>query len=611
MIRAKRIELLAPAKNCEYGMEAIEHGADAVYIGAPKFSARAAAGNTVEEIRTLVVHAHTFGARVYAALNTILKDEELKEAEQVIWDLFHAGCDALIIQDPGLLQLDLPPIALHASTQMDNRTLEKIRFWEACGFSQAVLARELSLEEIKHIASDTSLSLEAFVHGALCVSYSGQCYLSESVTKRSANRGVCAQLCRLPYTLIDSDNKILIRNKYLLSMKDLNLSSHLEELLDAGVSSLKIEGRLKDLTYLKNTVAYYRQQLDKLFLRRPEYVRSSSGSVDYAFIPSVDKSFNRGYTRYFLLGESSSGQFSDSSKSMGEAIGTVKSVFDRFFVLSGSKKLHNGDGLCYLNDKNEPEGIHVNRVEGEKIFPAEPFVLRKGMHLYRNFDHEFEKRMNKKSASRKINITSVLEESPDGFVFSVEDEDGITVSVQLPCKKEPALKDQTENIRNNLCKTGNTVFNVAGIEIRFSQNWFIPASSLSDLRRRATEKLLACRLEVFNAKSVERKKTDEMFPVKTLTYRGNVMNKNSRRFYEQHGSLVAEPAYEKKRPWEAAVMFTRYCLKQVIGSCPKENDFRMQYKEPLYLLHRSTRLRLEFDCKQCEMRIYPADSDKT
>lgn len=450
MIKVRKIELLAPAKNLECGIEAINHGADAVYIGAPKFGARSAVGNSLEDIHALAQYAHQFDARVYVALNTILNDTELTEAESLIWSLYKAGVDAIIIQDMGILMLDLPPIPLHASTQTDNRTVEKVQFMANAGFSQVVLARELTIDEIKRIADNVSVSLEAFVHGALCVCYSGQCYLSEAISKRSANRGACAQFCRLPYTLVDSDDEEILQKKHLLSMKDLNLSEQLEEMMDAGVSSLKIEGRLKDIQYVKNVVAYYRQKLDCILSRRQEYIRASAGKSTYTFKPDLDKSFNRSYTQYFFNGRTPDMWSLDTPKSVGEPIGKVKDVFDRFFTLSGTKKLNNGDGLCFMGNNNkELFGIRVNRIDGEKIFPAENHVqIRKGTFVYRNYDHEFDKVLNKKSAERKINVSITLSEINDGFIVYAEDETGITAQHDINITKEVAQKDQSTNISN-------------------------------------------------------------------------------------------------------------------------------------------------------------------
>lgn len=606
MIKARKIELLAPAKNIECGIEAINHGADAVYIGAPKFGARSAANNSLEDIHTLVQYAHQFDARVYVALNTILSDAELAEAENLIWSLYKTGVDAIIIQDMGILMLNLPPIPIHASTQTDNRTVEKVQFLANAGFSQVVLARELSINEIKRIADNVSVTLEAFVHGALCVCYSGQCYLSESISKRSANRGACAQFCRLPYTLTDSEGEIILQKKHLLSMKDLNLSEQLEDMIDAGVSSLKIEGRLKDIQYVKNVVAYYRQKLDKIISRRQEYIRSSAGSCTYTFKPNLDKSFNRGYTQYFFNERIPDMWSLDTPKSIGEPIGKVKDVFDKFFTLSGTKKLNNGDGLCFMSHNNkELQGIRVNKVDGEKIYPAEnQFQIRKGTFVYRNYDHEFDKILSKKSAERKIDAIITLKETENGFLLYAEDETGINTQYEIKFSKEPAQKEQTTNITNNLSKSGNTIFRISKVEIDVSDNWFIPSSQLSEWRRILLSNLLINRVTSHIIEIVPHEPTQHAFPSKEITYLGNVMNEKSRRFYELHQSNVKQMAFEKKNIKDVPLMFTRHCIKQSMGWCPKESKVEIQYKEPLYIIYNETRLKLEFDCKKCEMRVY-------
>lgn len=606
MIKARKIELLAPAKNLECGIEAINHGADAVYIGAPKFGARSAVGNSLEDIQTLVQYAHQFDARVYVALNTILSDSELTEAESLIWNLYKISVDAVIIQDMGILMLNLPPIPLHASTQTDNRTVEKVKFMASVGFSQVVLARELTVNEIKNIADNVSVPLEAFVHGALCVCYSGQCYLSEAISKRSANRGACAQFCRLPYTLIDSEGESILQKKHLLSMKDLNLSEQLEEMIDAGVSSLKIEGRLKDIQYVKNVVAYYRQKLDLIISRRQEYIRASAGRSTYTFKPDLDKSFNRSFTQYFFNNRTPDMWSLDTPKSTGEPIGKVIDVFDHFFTLSGTKKLNNGDGLCFMShDKKELLGIRVNRIDGEKVFPAENHIqIRKGTFVYRNFDHEFDKVLNKKSAERKLHTTITLNETNEGFHLLAEDETGINTEYNIEIKKEVAQKDQTSNIINNLSKSGNTIFQVSDVLINTSTNWFIPASLLSEWRRILLSNLLINRVSSHIIETVLHKPTDHSFPIKDITYLGNVMNEKSKVFYQQHQSNIVQVAFEKKNIDNVPLMFTRHCIKQSMGWCPKESKVSMKYKEPLYLIYNDTKLKLEFDCKKCEMKVY-------
>lgn len=605
MIKQRPIELLAPAKNLECGIEAINHGADAVYIGAPRFGARAAAGNSIEDIKALVEHAHLYNARIYVTVNTILHDEELPETEKMIWELYRAGVDALIIQDMGITRLNLPPIALHASTQMDNRTPEKVKFLSDIGFRQVVLARELSLDEIKKI-HDTcpETLLEVFIHGALCVSYSGQCYVSQACYGRSANRGECAQFCRLAFDLVDSNGKTIEQNKHLLSLKDMNQSDNLEALLDAGATSLKIEGRLKDVSYVKNVTAYYRQKLDAIFKYRKEYVRASSGTVKTIFTPQLDKSFSRGFTDYFLRGRNP-GIFSFSTpKSLGEEVGTVKEIRGNYFTVAGVKSFSNGDGLCYIDDNGRLQGFRVNRVENNKLFPQDMPRLKPKTRLYRNFDQEFEKLMQKKSAERKMAVDICLTENNFGFTLSLTDEDDNSVSLTLQRAKEPARTPQTDNLRNQLGKLGNTPFEAKDIKIDLSDNWFIPSSELSELRRNAVEKLLEVRRINYRREVFRMKETKSKFPVSTLTYLGNVMNSYAAEFYKNHGVLKVMPAFEKEQPKDAVLMFCKHCIRYSMGWCPVHHKVRSPFREPYYLVSSDgRRFRLEFDCKQCQMKV--------
>ena len=605
MIKQRPIELLAPAKNLECGIEAINHGADAVYIGAPRFGARAAAGNSIEDIKALVEHAHLYNARIYVTVNTILHDEELPETEKMIWELYRAGVDALIIQDMGITRLNLPPIALHASTQMDNRMPEKVKFLSDIGFRQVVLARELSLDEIKKI-HDTcpETLLEVFIHGALCVSYSGQCYVSQACYRRSANRGECAQFCRLAFDLVDSNGKIIEQNKHLLSLKDMNQSDNLEALLDAGATSLKIEGRLKDVSYVKNVTAYYRQKLDAIFKYRKEYVRASSGTVKTIFTPQLDKSFSRGFTDYFLRGRNP-GIFSFSTpKSLGEEVGTVKEIRGNYFTVAGVKSFSNGDGLCYIDDNGRLQGFRVNRVENNKLFPQDMPRLKPKTRLYRNFDQEFEKLMQKKSAERKMAVDICLTENNFGFTLSLTDEDDNSVSLTLQRAKEPARTPQTDNLRNQLGKLGNTPFEAKDIKIDLSDNWFIPSSELSELRRNAVEKLLEVRRINYRREVFRMKETKSKFPVSTLTYLGNVMNSYAAEFYKNHGVLKVMPAFEKEQPKDAVLMFCKHCIRYSMGWCPVHHKVRSPFREPYYLVSSDgRRFRLEFDCKQCQMKV--------
>lgn len=605
-MKQRPIELLAPAKNLECGIEAINHGADAVYIGAPRFGARAAAGNSLADIEALVQYAHLYNVRIYVTVNTILRDDELKETEVMIWDLYRVGVDALIVQDMGLTQLNLPPIPLHASTQMDNRTVEKVRFLADAGFRQVVLARELSVNEISRIhAACPDTLLEVFIHGALCVSYSGQCYVSEACFGRSANRGECAQFCRLQFDMTDADGKVIEKGKHLLSLKDMNQSDNLEELLDAGASSLKIEGRLKDVSYVKNVTAYYRQKLDALFKRRKEYVRASSGSVKLAFRPQLDKSFSRGFTDYFAHGRNP-GIFSfNTPKSLGEEVGTVKEIRGNYLTVAGVKAFSNGDGLCYLDAQGRLQGFRVNRVENNKLFPQEMPRIKPKTVLYRNFDQEFDRIMQKKSAERKLTVDVSLAENNFGFTLTICDEDGNSVSMALSKNKELARTPQHDNLINQLGKLGNTPFVPRNIEVDLSENWFIPSSELAELRRATVEKLLALRRINYHRELWRMPETEHPYPQKELTYLGNVMNKEAAAFYQKHGVERIAPAFEVEHPEGAALMFCKHCLRYSMGWCPVHHKVKSPYREPYYLVSGDgKKFRLQFDCKNCQMKVY-------
>ena len=605
-MKQRPIELLAPAKNLECGIEAINHGADAVYIGAPRFGARAAAGNSLADIEALVQYAHLYNVRIYVTVNTILRDDELKETEAMIWDLYRVGVDALIVQDMGLTQLNLPPIPLHASTQMDNRTVEKVRFLADAGFRQVVLARELSVNEISRIhAACPDTLLEVFIHGALCVSYSGQCYVSEACFGRSANRGECAQFCRLQFDMTDADGKVIEKGKHLLSLKDMNQSDNLEELLDAGASSLKIEGRLKDVSYVKNVTAYYRQKLDALFKRRKEYVRASSGSVKLAFRPQLDKSFSRGFTDYFAHGRNP-GIFSfNTPKSLGEEVGTVKEIRGNYLTVAGVKAFSNGDGLCYLDAQGRLQGFRVNRVENNKLFPQEMPRIKPKTVLYRNFDQEFDRIMQKKSAERKLAVDVSLAENNFGFTLTMCDEDGNSVSMALSKDKELARTPQHDNLINQLGKLGNTPFVPRNIEVDLSENWFIPSSELVELRRATVEKLLALRRINYHCELWRMPETEHPYPQKELTYLGNVMNKEAAAFYQKHGVEKIAPAFEVEHPEGAALMFCKHCLRYSMGWCPVHHKVKSPYREPYYLVSGDgKKFRLQFDCKNCQMKVY-------
>ena len=604
--KSRPIELLSPAKDLNCGIEAINHGADAVYIGAPKFGARSAAGNSLEDIRELCEYAHLYGARIYVTLNTILKEEELEEAERMIWDLWRVGTDALIIQDMGITRLNLPPIPLHASTQTDNRTPEKVRFLEAAGFTQVVLARELSLNEIRRISEATTVPLEVFVHGALCVSYSGQCYLSAALSGRSANRGECAQYCRLPYTMVDATGTEIVTHKHLLSLKDMNRSDQLEALLDAGVSSLKIEGRLKDVGYVKNITAYYRKKLDAVLSRRPEYRRASAGRSIYPFEPVAEKSFNRGFTPFLLEGRTADITAFNTPKSLGEPVGTVKEIKGNSFTVAGLKQLNNGDGLVFFNRKGELEGFRVNRVEANRVFPLDMPQLTPKTPLYRNFDQAFDKLLAKPSAERKLSVEIEFLDNPFGFTLCMEDETGARIMLTEPFAKELARREQQDNIRTQLSKLGNTPFEASKVVVGLSENWFVPSSLLADMRRRGVEKLLEARRARYPRETVKRVQSSVStpFPERQLTYLGNVANGKARSFYQDHGVEQIDPAFELSPRKDVPLMFTKHCLRYSMGWCPTYQKDKSPYKEPYYLLYKDTRLRLQFDCKHCQMLVF-------
>ncbi|MCE9421426.1 U32 family peptidase [Bacteroides fragilis] len=605
MIKQRKIELLAPAKNLECGIAAIDHGADAVYIGAPKFGARAAAVNSLEDIAALVEYAHLYNARIYVTVNTILKDEELQETEKMIWALFRAGVDALIVQDMGITGLNLPPIPLHASTQMDNRTVEKVRFLADAGFRQVVLARELSLREISKIhEACPDVPLEIFVHGALCVSYSGQCYVSQACFGRSANRGECAQFCRLPFSLVDAEGRVIVKDKHLLSLKDLNQSDELEALLDAGASSFKIEGRLKDVSYVKNVTAAYRRKLDAIFARRKEYARASSGSCRYAFNPQLDKSFSRGFTHYYLHGRTKDVFSFDTPKSLGEEMGTMKEARGNYLTVAGLKSFNNGDGVCYIDEQGRLQGFRINRVEGNKLYPQEMPRIKPRTVLYRNFDQEFEKILARKSSERRIAVSVRLTDTPFGFALTLTDEDDNSVTLSLAREKEPARTPQEENLKTQLAKFGNTPFEAVRIDIDFAGNWFLPASVLADFRRQAVEKLISARRINYRRELFVLKPTAHAFPQSTLTYLGNVMNGQAVSFYAGHGVASIAPAFERAPAEKAVLMFCKHCLRYSMGWCPVHQRERSPYREPYYLVSTDGKhFRLEFDCKNCQMKV--------
>lgn len=601
-----KIELLAPARNYETAVDAINHGADAVYIGAPRFGARQAAGNSVEDIARLVEYAHIFGVKIYVTLNTILYDEELTEVERLIGSLYDAGVDALIVQDMGILRMNIPPIALHASTQMDNRSVDKVDFLYRAGFEQVVLARELSLHEIKNIHEAVpGVRLEAFVHGALCVSYSGCCYASQHCFGRSANRGACAQFCRLSFDLVDAEGSVVVKDKHLLSLKDMNRSDSLEQMLDAGVVSFKIEGRLKENSYVKNVTAYYRERLDEIFARRSEYCRSSFGVTRPQFTPSPEKSFSRGFTHYFLNGRGEDITSFDTPKSLGEKMGTVTKVFRNYILVSDGRDFSNGDGACFVGKDGKLQGFRVNKVEGDRLFPLTMPEIHQGAQLFRNLNVAFEQQVSRSSSPRKLRLDILFNVTEEGFSLTATDESSLSVTVDAVCEKAFARTPQRANLLAQLSKWGNTPFEVSMANVLFDEDYFIPSSIVADMRRSACEKLLARHKDEYVRDTQRPLPRELVYPQKSLDYTANVANNLARNFYASCGVQSVSPAYELDAPAGVPVMYCKHCIKYSLGWCSK-SGVKHKYKEPLFLVAGDgRRFKLSFDCKNCMMMVVP------
>lgn len=585
------ISLLSPAKNYEIGKAAIDCGADAVYIGAPEFSARQAAGNKIDDIKLLADYAHLFDAKVLVALNTILTDEELDRATELSWQLYEAGADALIIQDMGLLTKRLPPIRLHASTQCDNRTIDKIKWLERLGFSRAVLARELSIEQIKQIREQTSIELEAFVHGALCVSYSGQCYLSEAVCGRSANRGRCAQLCRQQWDILDQDKRLMVKGKYPLSLHDMNRSGSLRELLDAGVTTLKIEGRLKDEGYVRNITAYYRQLLDKIFAEdNCPYIKASKGNTYLNFTADPKKTFHRGSTDYFLHERTQNMANMDTPKSTGEKIGIVVKNTDgkAEIKLIDGVNLHNGDGICYKD-----EGFYVNKVEQHNdralISANQHINIPEGTEIFRNYNSEFNSILNSKCSVRKIPVDIVFKETNDGFLLKIDDaQEEFKVEKVGANNADKAL----QNIRQQISKLGDSIYEAKNISIELSKAYFLPISVLNEWRRRVVAKIgRREHNDVVKQTNVDILNSDSY---------NNILNSAAKRIYLQAHAKDTKPTFELTHNKNQVLMRCKYCLLYELGQCRKRNK---QAREPMYISNRKNTFRLVFNCRDCEMEI--------
>lgn len=634
----RTLELLAPAKNLECGIAAISHGADAVYIGADHFGARASAGNSVADIHALCDFAHLFGAKVYVTVNTIIYEDELSATQELITRLAEVGVDALLVQDMSTLAMRRVALAkvgrvplLHASTQMDNRTAEKVAWLRDLGFTRAVLARELSVDEIKAIHEAVpEVELEVFVHGALCVSYSGQCYASQCLFGRSANRGECAQVCRMSYDLVDADGRVVVKDRYLLSMKDMCQVDHLEQLADAGASSFKIEGRLKDADYVKNVVAAYSQRLNEIIKRRGgDYRRASWGRVDYAFQPDLAKTFNRGYTDYFLRGRQHGLPTMFTPKAFGEFVGTVKDLRGDSFRVSGMAAFANGDGLCFVKDQADGsarqgellEGFRVNRVEGNRLFPFHmPRGLRRGMSLYRNNDVAFGKALAGETARRVVPVSMEFGATPDGFrlAMTVDTGEGKTLewAVATPFEHQQANRPQEDNIRKQLSKLGGTIFEQKDLTIdQDAKGLFIPSSVLAQLRRDAVEAygkaLEKATADVGLTRDQEGTGAPARFwseEYKKYPYLFNVANREARAFYEAHGLSGMEPALEMAEPRGVVAMQCRYCIRYELGFCVRRGGKKPEWREPLTLrLGDGRGFRLDFRCGECQMNLLPAE----
>jgi collagenase-like PrtC family protease len=599
-----RIELLAPAKDGPTARAALLCGADAVYLGADRFGAREAAGNDLSTVQEVTDFAHQYYARVYVTLNTLLHDRELAAAEKMARQLYDIGVDALIIQDVGLLELDLPPLPLIASTQMHNATAEKVKFWEEVGFSCVILARELTLDQIRKIRSQTRIDLECFIHGALCVGASGQCCMSYALGGRSGNRGQCAQPCRRLYRLKDRQGQVLARDRHLLSLKDLNRSDHLEDLIEAGISSFKIEGRLKDLPYVANTVGFYRQKLDAILAKRG-LRRSSSGSVRLNFQPNLGKTFNRGFTDYGLTGVLASVASMDTPKSIGEYVGTVTCVEENSFLLDSVEDLHHADGLCFFDRQRRLDGTVVNRVEGRKIYPQKMQGIHVGQEIYRNFDYAFSRQLAGRIAERKVRLVLALAESAQGLTLTGTDEDGNQARVQIAGERQPAQKKETarQTILAQLAKLGNTIFECPDVQLHTRDTYFLAVSQLNAAKRALVEKLVQGRQAQRPRQTGGVQKNAVPYPEKHLTYLGNALNEKARAFYCRHGVENIAPAAESGLDLSGqVVMTTKYCLRKELGLCRRNG---VEPAEPLFLEDEDgRRFEVRFRCGPCGMEIF-------
>lgn len=597
-----RVELLIPAKDLSTGMVAVNHGADAVYIGAPRFGARQAAGNSLQDIEQLVRYSHLYGAKVHVTLNTLLFDDEMEDALTMAHRLYEMGIDALIIQDLGLLEAGLPPVALHASTQCHNASVERVQFMEKLGLQRAILARELDLETIRQIRQQTTIELETFVHGALCVSYSGQCYMSAYATGRSGNRGTCAQLCRYRYDLTDANGKKVAASQYLLSLRDMNRSASIADLIRAGICSLKVEGRLKDESYVKNITSYYRQRIDAVLEGMPEHRPASSGHCYYFFTPNPNKTFSRGYTDYFIQGERKKMATLVTPKAMGERLGTLRQDARGNLFFEGTATIVNGDGLCFINQENTLEGFQVNGVDGAKITPHKPVSAFRQVEVFRNQDKQFETMLAGKTAERRIWVDWLLEADAQGFALTATDEDGCTVKQSMNMALQTAQKPEmaAQQLQNALSKLGNTPFEARSVKV--CDQFFIPTSTLNVLKKQVVEQLEEERVRHFHPQEVACLAHPEPL-YDEVSYKANVVNAHHRAIYEAFGASRVEEGLDRSRDFKGKeLMVCKYCIRFELGLCSRQPSGR-EVKLPWYLSDGTHRYRLEFDCAHCQMKV--------
>lgn len=594
-MKRRSIELLAPAGTAEIAVEAVRHGADAVYIGPPSHGARHAVSNSIDDIRRVVEFAHLFDAKVYVTVNTLVFDSEIASVERMIGQFYTIGVDALIVQDMGILRMDIPPIPLHASTQCDIRTPEKARFLQEAGFSQLVLARELSLDEIRNICNSVSVPVEVFIHGALCVSYSGRCGAGYACAGRSGNRGECPQICRQPFTLRDADGRILAKNKYLLSLKDFRAENHLPDLIEAGVSSFKIEGRLKEAGYVKNVTAHYSRRLDEIIHNLNErcrqdslalYSRSSYGKCHISFTPDIHKSFNRGFTDYRLSGATDKNGIASilTPKSLGEPISDIRN-------------LKPGDGISFFDRMGEYSGVQVNGIKDGRVISNRPFLLPKGTQIYRTSSIEWKKEMDRETADRKLSLSVRMDEA--GISFS--DETGAFIRISHSIQAQPATS--TTDYRKVFEKLGKTPFRLSEFE-NLVPRLFFPLSYLTSMRREGVEKLLQAKRIIYRYDYRHRENRDFPYPTSAIDYRDNVANRLAMQFYKDHGVTSIEPALEvsgRKNAKGRKVMSSRHCILRELGLCLRHGT---KLRFPLSLESGNITLLPSFDCNTCEMHLH-------